>query len=97
MTRKLIDCMYISRASDNLVVVNVNDRAAIDLPSMNDVVNCTNDRNTSKHDDTIVHVSNERVVEKREEADDGLHEAVEERDDVDWDTLCDGWSACEVQ
>lgn len=69
--------------------MNVHDRASVDLPPVNDVVNCADNRNSSKHDNTVVHVSNRRMVEEREEAYDCLHDAVQERDDVDWNALCD--------
>lgn len=90
ITRRFFVPMY-SRyiRFDNLVVVNVHDRTSVDLPPMNNVVNRADHCDTSKHNHTVVHVCNRSMVEEREEADDGLHDAEQESDDVDWNTLFD--------
>lgn len=83
ITQHYINHIYIC----NLVVVDVHNRAAINLPPMENIINGTDNRNSAKHHNSIVHIRNRWVVEEREEADDGLEDAVEEGDGVDRDAL----------
>ena len=76
----------------------MHNRSAVNLSSMNDVVNCADDGYSTKHDDTVIHELDWWVVEQREEAHDCLLNAVQNGDDIDWNALrmsaaeqtCDG-------
>ncbi len=65
----------------------MHNRAAIDLPSMDKIINSTDNRNPTKHHNAVVHIRDRWVVEEREEADHGLKDAEEDSNDVDRDTL----------
>jgi hypothetical protein len=65
----------------------VHNRAAINLPPKDNIINGTNNRNSAEHHNAVVHIRDWWVVEEREEADDGLEDAVEKGDGVNRDSL----------
>lgn len=67
--------------------MNVNNRSAVHLPSVDEVVDHTDDADTAKHNNAIVHKFDWWVVEEREETHHGLLDTVKDGDDVDWNTL----------
>ena len=82
-------CSYVQcvNFTKNLIVVDMHNRSTVYLPSVNDVVDRTDNSDAAKHDDSVVHKLDWWVVEQWEEAHDSLLNAVENRHNVDWDAL----------
>lgn len=62
-------------------------RAAVHLASLDEIVDHRNNSDASEHDTAVIHICDRRLLEQREEAHDGLLNAVEDSNDVDWDAL----------
>jgi hypothetical protein len=67
--------------------MDMHDRSTVNFLSVNKVVDRADDSDAAKHDNSVVHVRDCWVVEQREEAHDGLLNAVKNCNDVDRDAL----------